>query len=76
MFPREAVLAAKDLKTEYFMPIHWGGFTLAMHPWDEPVEESIRSADKIGLKYFTPEIGEIISEESINRKFDKWWKKY
>ena len=76
MFPNEAVLAAKDLKTEFFMPIHWGGFTLAMHPWDEPVKESIRLADKIGLNHFTPEIGEIISEESINRTFNKWWEKY
>ncbi|GIS54592.1 hypothetical protein Ct9H90mP29_16340 [bacterium] len=37
MFPHEAVIAAKDLRSEFFMPIHWGGFTLAMHPWDEPV---------------------------------------
>ena len=76
MFPHEAVIAARDLRSEFFMPIHWGGFTLAMHPWDEPVKESIRLADEIGLRSFTPEIGEIISKKNINRRFNKWWEKY
>lgn len=76
MFPSEAVLAAKDLKTKFFMPIHWGGFTLALHPWDEPVQESINHADEAGLKYFTPEIGDIISEERIKGRFNKWWENY
>ena len=76
MFPSEAILAAKDLKTEFFMPIHWGGFTLAMHQWDEPVEKSIRLADEIGLKYFTPLLGEVITEKSIKGPFNKWWVKY
>ena len=76
MVPSEAVLAAKDLGAEFFMPIHWGGFTLAMHPWDEPVEESIKFADKVGLSYLTPEIGEIVSKNKLNRRFTPWWEKY
>ena len=76
MVPSEAVLAAKDLGAEFFMPIHWGGFTLAMHPWDEPVEESIKFADKVGLSYLTPEIGEIVSKNKLNRRFTPWWERY
>ena len=76
MFPFEAVLAAKDLNSKYFMPIHWGGFTLAKHPWDEPVEESIKLAKQIGLKYFTPRIGEIVSKEKLNKQFNSWWEEY
>jgi L-ascorbate metabolism protein UlaG (beta-lactamase superfamily) len=76
MVPSEAVLAAKDLGAEFFMPIHWGGFTLAMHPWDEPVEESIKFADRVGLSYLTPEIGEIVSKNKLNRRFTPWWERY
>ena len=76
MFPSQAVLAAKELNTKYFMPIHWGGFTLAMHPWDEPVKESIKLAKQIGLNYFTPKIGEIVSKEKLDKKFNSWWEEY
>ncbi len=76
MFPPEAVQAAKDVKTDYFMPIHWAGFTLAMHPWDEPVKESIKHADIQGLKYFTPKIGEVISNNNINGFTQRWWESY
>ncbi len=76
MFPSQAVLAAKELNSKYFMPIHWGGFTLAMHPWDEPVKESIKLAKQIGLNYFTPKIGEIVSKEKLDKKFNSWWEEY
>ena len=76
MFPYEAVTAARDLKTEYFIPIHWGVFTLAMHSWDEPVVESIRWSNKTGLKCLTPEIGYEITQSSLNEQFIKWWEKY
>ena len=76
MFPSQAVLAAKELNSNYFMPIHWGGFTLAMHPWDEPVKESIKLAKQIGLNYFTPKIGEIVSKEKLDKKFNSWWEEY
>ena len=76
MFPKEAVKAANDLRTEFFIPIHWGGFTLAMHSWDEPVIESIRWSNEVGLKCLTPEIGDEISKERLNEEFIKWWEKY
>ncbi len=76
MFPSEAVLAAKDLDSDFFMPIHWAGFTLAMHPWDEPVKEAIKFADKLGLKYLTPEIGEIITQKNLDSARDEWWLRY
>ena len=69
MFPSEAIMASIDLKSEYFMPIHWGGFTLSMHPWDEPVIESKRIADERGLNCLTPEIGEVLSRKKLNKKF-------
>ena len=76
MFPSEAVLAAQDLNTKVFLPIHWGVFTLAMHSWDEPARESVKYAEKVGLRYYIPEIGEIISEESFNLPINHWWERY
>mgnify|MGYP000002896932 CR=1 FL=1 len=76
MFPSDAVLAAQELNTEYFMPIHWGGFSLSIHPWDEPAIESIKLADRMGIKYFTPEIGEVISNKTIDRSYNAWWENY
>ena len=76
MFPEEAVLAALELKSNYFMPIHWGAFTLALHPWDEPVEESIKYSRAMGLKCITPRIGSLVSDETLDGKNDLWWKNF
>ena len=54
------------------MPIHWGGFTLALHPWDEPVIESRKLAAKIGLNCLTPKL-EMLSSETITQESSEWW---
>ena len=76
MFPEQAIAAAIDLKSKYFMPIHWAGFTLALHPWDEPVKESKKIAEEKGLSCLTPQIGEILSKTSLDKQFPLWWNKY
>jgi len=76
MFPEQAVTAAIDLKSKYFMPIHWGGFILAMHPWDEPVKESKKLAEEKGLNCLTPKIGSILSKETLNEKSHQWWEQF
>ena len=76
MFPHQAVTAAIELKSTYFMPIHWGVFTLALHPWDEPVKKSRKLAEKIGLNCITPRIGEVLSNDTIGKQFSPWWEKH
>jgi len=76
MFPFQSVQAAQDLKSKFFMPIHWAGFTLSMHPWDEPIKKSIEYATKVGVKYIAPEIGQILSSNSLDREFLSWWERY
>ena len=76
MFPKEAVSAAMELNSNYFMPIHWGAFTLALHPWDEPVKESLRISEIMELKCITPKIGSILSKETLNKKTLDWWEEY
>jgi L-ascorbate metabolism protein UlaG (beta-lactamase superfamily) len=60
MMPEETVQAARDLKATTLMPVHWGKFTLAMHPWDEPVRRVTAAAVRAGLPITTPRIGEIV----------------
>jgi len=72
MMPEETVQAAKDLKATTLMPVHWGKFTLAMHPWDEPVRRVTAAAARVGLPITTPRIGEIVK---INQHYpnEAWY---
>jgi L-ascorbate metabolism protein UlaG (beta-lactamase superfamily) len=74
MMPEETVQASIDLKAKVFMPVHWGKFTLALHPWREPVDRALEHASKLNVKACTPMIGQPIfltDPESSER----WWSK-
>ncbi len=58
MKPEEVVTAAKDLKSKVLMPVHWGKFSLAMHPWNEPIQRVSVAAKENGMAITTPLIGE------------------
>lgn len=72
MTPEEAVEASKILKAKVIMPIHWGAFKLANHPWDDSVERFTLKADEENINYITPMLGETISYQ-LNPKINKWW---
>ena len=76
MFPEQSIIAAKDLKGEYLIPIHWGAFTLSTHSWIEPPEKVFANAEKLGQKIILPQIGQIISMKQTNYKIKKWWKEF
>jgi len=72
MMPEQSVQAAMDVKTALAIPIHWGKFSLALHPWNDSVQRFKREADAKGLKYFFPEIGGVYNPQNITT--DKiWW---
>jgi len=73
MTPEESVEAGQILNAEYIMPIHWGTFVLAEHPWDDSVERFILEAEEEDIKYITPKIGETVIYNK-NLKTDNWWK--
>lgn len=73
MIPEESVKVAKMLKTKVAMPVHWGAFKLANHPWDDSVERFTKSAEKEKLQYITPKIGQTINYNS-SLNINKWWK--
>jgi L-ascorbate metabolism protein UlaG (beta-lactamase superfamily) len=72
MRPEETVAAAGDLGAKLLLPVHWGKFSLSLHPWDEPVRRALAAARKTGLAVTTPLIGEpvIIGGKVPQRE---WW---
>ncbi len=73
MLPEEVPLAAKDLKANVLMPVHWGKFALAYHAWDEPIERLLKKAAEEGMDVVTPKIGEPLLLGK-NEPKEKWWK--
>ena len=76
MFPEQSIKAAKDLKSEYLIPIHWGAFTLASHSWTEPPEIVSRESLKLEQKYILPEIGQILRLGAIHNTSKSWWREF
>jgi L-ascorbate metabolism protein UlaG (beta-lactamase superfamily) len=72
MRPEETAAAARDLGAKVLMPIHWAKFSLAMHPWKEPVERVMRSASDLGIPLLTPRIGRIVNGPDMNLS-ERWW---
>lgn len=73
MMPEETVQAAVDLKAKAILPVHWGKFRLAMHPWNEPIKRVLNKATELNMRVLTPRIGEPVIIDS-NFKNTQWWK--
>lgn len=73
MMPEETVQASLDLRAKVLMPVHWGKFTLALHPWNEPVERVFNKAKEVGQTLTTPLIGEPVVIDSVYPN-KPWWR--
>jgi L-ascorbate metabolism protein UlaG (beta-lactamase superfamily) len=73
MMPEETAQAALDVKTELFMPIHWGSFTLALHAWTDPVERVLAKSSELGQAIYVPKIGQEIIIGHKPKQLNKWW---
>ena len=73
MMPEQTVQAHLDLKGKVLLPVHWGKFVLALHPWNEPIERLTAEAEKKSVTVTTPLIGEQIMPDSILPQ-TKWWR--
>jgi L-ascorbate metabolism protein UlaG (beta-lactamase superfamily) len=72
MTPEETVQAAGELGTKLLLPVHWGKFSLAMHPWDEPIRRSLQAAAAAGIPVATPLVGEpLVIGGPIPQQ--RWW---
>lgn len=61
MVPEQTTQAAIDLGAKVLIPVHWGKFALANHPWTEPMERIEKSAKQLNVTVNIPVIGKVIS---------------
>lgn len=74
MMPEETVQASIDLKAKTLLPVHWGKFTLALHPWRDPIRRATKEAEKLNVNVTTPLIGQpIYFGEGFPK--EQWWEK-
>jgi L-ascorbate metabolism protein UlaG (beta-lactamase superfamily) len=73
MGPDNAMTAYSMLATGALLPIHWGTFNLAMHPWDQPIETVFTHATSRSVQLLTPKLGQPIEPERAPVP-EPWWR--
>ncbi|MBB4895903.1 L-ascorbate metabolism protein UlaG (beta-lactamase superfamily) [Streptomyces olivoverticillatus] len=78
MTPEEGMRAHVDLQggdagAGVMLPIHWGTFNLAPHPWEEPAEGSVAAAAQLGARIAVPCPGRPF-EPAAGLPLDPWWR--
>jgi L-ascorbate metabolism protein UlaG (beta-lactamase superfamily) len=74
MGPEHAVQAHIDLQGKLLMPIHWGTFNLAFHPWKEPVERVLPAAAQKDIPLLLPTPG-VTYDIQNGPWISNWWQK-
>lgn len=72
MYPEESVQAGLDVQAIVSIPIHWGGFALALHTWKDPVERFAAHAESTQANICLPQLGEIV-EMGEEPKENNWY---
>jgi L-ascorbate metabolism protein UlaG (beta-lactamase superfamily) len=79
MTPEEGMRAHLDLQGGQphgvLLPIHWGTFNLAMHPWAEPGEWTVDEGEAAGQAVATPTPGEPF-EPGGELTTGPWWRPF
>ncbi|WP_443079237.1 MBL fold metallo-hydrolase [Streptomyces sp. NBC_01498] len=79
MTPAEGLRAHLDLQqgnpSGVMLPIHWGTFNLAPHPWAEPGEGTVAAAAESGVRIALPRPGESY-EPTVSETIPgaPWWR--
>ncbi|WP_421844293.1 MBL fold metallo-hydrolase [Mycobacterium sp.] len=76
MNPEEAVrghLDVTDSGSGLLVPIHWGTFRLAPHPWAEPVERLLAAAEPAHVQVAVPTPGARV-DPAAPAIFNPWWR--
>lgn len=70
--PEQAVAAHQAVGGRLMLPVHWGTFDLALHPWTEPATRTRLAAQAAGVTLLTPEPGQRI-DASAPPPPHAWW---
>ncbi len=71
LFPDEVIKAGNELKAKNILPVHWGVFELALHPWQESIEMVIKNNNG-KMNILTPKMGEMIIPGYTETSY--WWR--
>ena len=73
MFPEQSVQAALDVRARAMLPVHWGAFAEARHPWNEPLQRALAAAaPHAELLLTTPRMGQpVVLSTPLPR--ERWW---
>ncbi|MEC4570611.1 MBL fold metallo-hydrolase [Streptomyces virginiae] len=80
MTPEEGMRAHLDLQGGAahgtMLPIHWGTFNLALHPWDEPGEGTLAAAEGAGAAVALPIPGQPFEPGTEGAPAQPWWRPF
>lgn len=74
MTPEEVLKASEDIGSKWIIPVHWAGFVLSRHAWDDPAEQLTTLAEDSEVAVATPRIGETVNFSQIQNYQEKWWR--
>lgn len=72
--PENALKAVAFLDADVFLPIHWGTFRLAMHPWDQPAEVLYSQGSKGRTRLVMPQLGDPVEPRRVSGSVEPWWR--
>ena len=80
MTPEEGMRAHLDLQGGAphgtMLPIHWGTFNLALHPWEEPGEGTLAAAQGAGAAVALPIPGQPFEPGAADAPASPWWRPF
>lgn len=72
MTPEEGVATHRDVRGELLIPVHWATFSLAPHPWTEPLDRLWAEAKAHDVALAVPRPGERVCV-AAPPPVDGWW---
>jgi L-ascorbate metabolism protein UlaG (beta-lactamase superfamily) len=73
MLPEQSVQAHLDLRGEVMVPVHWAGFKLSLHDWNDPPRRVTKAASKAGVRLAIPQLGEVLNWQAQTLPSEPWW---
>jgi L-ascorbate metabolism protein UlaG (beta-lactamase superfamily) len=65
MLPEECMAAARELRARVLLPVHWGKFSLSLHPWDEPIRRVLKAGGEEDLGEKDPGAEDPVADEPV-----------
>ncbi|WP_095173638.1 MULTISPECIES: hypothetical protein [Blautia] len=62
----------RNITDQGLIPVHWAGFVLSRHAWDDPAEQLTTIAADPEVSVATLRIGEIVNFTDMYHYQEKW----